>query len=545
MKQINNFKELNIILINPNLFGDPDVPGSYRKARVPSVSLGLGALAAYVDKHSNHHVLIIDARIEGLDPDAAFQKLQNFNPDLVGISLCSHESTTWTIPFIRLIKNWKPTIHITLGNHFASLFPEKALSQMPADSVVIGEGEETLLELTSRLANQKNWRCVPSLAWQRDDGQIVFNQNRPFIPDINTLPPPRRFLLENQGEDCEMVVEGSRGCAFNCSFCTIGPFYGLQQGLALRQKTAKSIFSEIKQICEQYPKLRRIRFVDPEFFIGKTGPARIRELIELLKTHLPNLQICVETRASSIIRYASLLESFKFAGLVRINMGIESGSQKILDKMNKCTKVEDNILATKILRDLDIDYSYGFMMITPWCMDEDIEQNASLLEKIGKIELHKFFHEMTLIPGTAAFQEVMQEKALSWKGNLHYFTYATNSKRIEKYRKLAMILEKQHHNFFNMASFIYESIRALILAGQKNLAKNTEEQTDLLFTEIFRFCWESARYELNENDYQYHAQKCYNLFFNRLETILTTLDPTITIPLQQNLLPKHSTKCQV
>lgn len=101
------------------------------------------------------------------------------------------------------------------------------------------------------------------------------------------------------------------------------------------------------------------------------------------------------------------------AGLVGINMGIESGSQKILNKMRKCTKVEDNILATQILRDLDIDYSYGFMMITPWCLDEDIELNALLLEKIGKIELHKFFHEMTLIPGTDAFQEVIQEKELS------------------------------------------------------------------------------------------------------------------------------------
>lgn len=93
-----------------------------------------------------------------------------------------------------------------------------------------------------------------------------------------------------------MVVEGSRGCAFNCSFCTIGPFYGLQQGSALRQKNAQTIFSEIKQICEQYPKLRRVRFVDPEFFVGKSGPTRIKGLADLLKNNLPGLQICVESR---------------------------------------------------------------------------------------------------------------------------------------------------------------------------------------------------------------------------------------------------------
>jgi anaerobic magnesium-protoporphyrin IX monomethyl ester cyclase len=538
-------KELNIVLVNPNLFGDPNVPGSYRKARIPTISLGLGALASYVEKYSNHHVTVIDARIEGLDPAAAFKKMQTFDPDLVGVSLCSHESTTWTVPFLEMVRTWKKEVHITLGNHFASLFPEKALSQMPANSVVIGEGEETLLELIHCLAYQKNWNSVASLAWRKDNGQIILNQKRPFIADINTLPPPKRFLLENEGENCEMVIEGGRGCAFNCSFCTIGPFYGLQKGPMLRQKNAQTIFSEIKQICEQYPKLRRVRFVDPEFFVGKSGPMRIKELADLLKNNLPGLQICVESRASSIIRHAKLLDFLKMAGLVRINMGIESGSQKILNKMRKCTKVEDNILATQILRDLDVDYSYGFMMITPWCLDEDIELNALLLEKIGKIELHKFFHEMTLIPGTDAFQEVIQEKELSWKGNLHYFTYATNSKRIEKYRKIASIFEKQHHDFFTIASFLYESIRASILAGQKDLAKTIEKKSDQLFLEIFKFCWEAAESDLKESDYSELADKCYGLFVSRLKALLTILDPALSFPLPTALLPKHSIICQV
>ena len=537
-------KVLNIALINPNLFGDPNVPGSYRKARIPTVSLGLGALAAYIEKYSKHRVVILDARIEGLDPKSAFQKIQNFKPSIIGVSLCSHESTTWAAPFLELVRAWKKDIHITLGNHFASLFPEEALSQVSADSVVVGEGEEPLLELINRLAEEKPWQDVASLAWLQD-GRIQLNQKRALISDINLLPPPKRFPLENEGENCEMVIEGSRGCAFNCSFCTIGPFYGLQQGIHLRQKNAKNIFSEIKQIRDQYPKIRRVRFVDPEFFVGKSGPERIKELSELLRIHIPHLQICIESRASSIIHHMKLLEYLKSAGLVRINMGIESGSQKILNKMRKCTKVEDNVLATQILRDMDIDYSYGFMMITPWCLDEDIEQNVSLLEKIGKIELHKFFHEMTLIPGTDAFKEVMREKALSWKGNLHYFTYTTDSERIEKYRKIASTFEKQHHDFFSMASFLYESIRSLILADQKDLAKTVEKTTDRLFTEVFRFCWEMAKNNLKENDYENIAHECYSLFADRLKIALMTVDPTIVLPFPPHLLPKYSTICQV
>lgn len=536
---------MKIVLINPNLFGDPLVEGSYRKAKVPTVSLGLGALAAYVEAHSDHLVDIIDARIEGLDPSNAFKKLQKIDPDIVGVSLCSHESTRWSISFLQYVKKWKPTVHVTLGNHFASLFPQMALMQLQADSIVIGEGEVTFLELVNLLADHKNWNQIAGLAWKDVGGNIFINPGRNFISDINTLPFPKRSLLDNQGENCEMVVEGSRGCAYQCSFCTIGPFYGLQPGLSLRQKLAKTIFNEIKLLCDCYPKLKRVRFVDPEFFVGKSGPARVRELAELIQNHLPGLQFCIESRASSIIHNVDLLKHLQDAGLVRVNMGLESGSQRILDKMNKCSKVKDNIQAIQILRDLKIDYSYGFMMITPWSLDEDIEQNVSMLKQIGKTELHRFIHELSLIPGTRAFEEIHQQKALSWKGDLYYFSYTTDSPRIERYRKLMATMEKQHNELFKNASFIYESIRSFILGGEKTIAENVEIKKDLLFMELFQYCWDAARDDLKDIDYLERAQNCFDLFSKRLEVLLKTLDPDLPIPIPSNQLPKFATQCQV
>lgn len=539
-------RELTVVLINPNVFGDPRVPGSYRKARMPSVSLGLGALASYIEKNSKHRAIIIDARIEGLDPDTAFKNLQELDPDVVGLSLCSHESTTWSGPFLSLVKKWKPSIHTTLGNHFSSLFPEKALTQLiNADSVVIGEGEITLLDLLNHLASNKDWRSILGVAWRDSCGKIIINSRRPLIEDINILPPPKRTILKNDGEDCELVVEGSRGCAFRCSFCTIGPFYGLQKGSSLRQKSAKTIYSEIKQIRSKYPKLRRIRFVDPEFFIGESRPIIIKELAELICNNFSDLQICVESRASSVIHNVELLKLLKKAGLMRVNMGIESGSQKLLDKMNKCTKVEDNIYATKILRELDIDYSYGFMMITPWSLDEDIEQNIIVLKQLGKIEPHRFFHELSLIPGTAAFEQMVKEKGLSWKGDLYYYTYKTDSERIERYRKLIAVMELQHNSFFKMASFIYESIRALVYGGYKVKAEIEEKKSDELFLDIFGFCWEAAKSDLKEEDFSYYAKSCVDTFSKRMEILLKALDPALPISIPSNLLPKYATIRQV
>ena len=234
--------KLNIALINPNIFGDPNVLGSYRKAKIPTVNLGLGSLAAYIENKSKHNVTIIDARIEGLDPKKAFEKIIEINPDIVGISLCSPESIAWTNPFIILLKTWKPNIHITLGNHFASLFPQKTLNQLKlADSIVIGEGEETFYNLITCISEKGDWKKIKSIAWKDDSHQIIVNDRRFFISDLNTLPIPKRAILKNEGIDCEMVIEGSRGCAYKCSFCTIGPFNGLHQGVALRQRTAKSM----------------------------------------------------------------------------------------------------------------------------------------------------------------------------------------------------------------------------------------------------------------------------------------------------------------
>ncbi|MBF8263803.1 MAG: Radical domain protein [Parachlamydiales bacterium] len=538
--------DLNIVLVNPNLYGDPCVPGSYRKAKVPSVSLGLAALAAYVESHSNHRVLIIDARIEGLDPMSALDQVKQLNPALVGVSLCSHESTVWSISFLKMVKEWKKSVHTTLGNHFASLFPQMALSQIEhADSIVIGEGEVTFLDLITHLADQKEWTGVTGLAYRGDQSQVIVNPRRNFIADINTLPAPKRSHLKNEGDECELVVEGSRGCAYRCSFCTIGPFYGLQQGPLLRQKSAQSIFKELKILCERYPKLRRVRFVDPEFFVGVSGSTRIRTLVELIQSNLSNLQICIESRASSIIRNVHLLGLLKSAGLVRVNMGIESGSQRILNKMNKCTKVEDNVVATSILREHGIDYSYGFMMITPWALDEDIEQNVCLLEKIGKIELHKFFHELTLIPGTTAFEELQQRVSLSWKGDLHYYTYTTQSPRIERYRKLASTMERRYNEFFKSASFIYESIRSHLLADQRELALVIEKKSDLVFMEIFRFFWQKASFDMQESDYGRLTTRCFELFVPQLEELIKMIDSALAFPVPSHLLPKYATKYQV
>lgn len=524
----------SIILINPN------TPGSYRKASIPTVSLGIAAIYSYVKQYSDENITIIDARCDGLSPLETFAQLKTIKPSVVGISLCVHESSGWTVELIDLIKELDSTIHITLGNYFPSLFPEKAFELIPrADSIVVGEGEVTFFELISAIKEQKDWRVTEGLAYQ--DGvanKIILNPRRALIEDLDQLPWAYRYMAKGDGSDMEVEMEGTRGCFFSCSFCSVSAFYGLSLGKKLRLRSAKNIYDEMSALKKKFPNLVHFRFVDPDF-ISATCRARSENFAKLFIESSMSIQFQIDARASSILKNIPLLKLLKQAGLVRIYLGVESGSEYILSKMNKLTKPEENIEAARILKALDIDCTYGFIMITPWSRDEDIEQNIRLLEKIGHVGIHNVFHEMTLIPGTAAFDEMKKAGRLIWKGKLYYFSYQTSSERIERLRKLRQVLEKERVQFFANLSFIYESIRRVKWAGEINRAERIEKASDKLSLDIFKFCWQKIadNQVLNQQDYAVIAKGCYKKFQPEVNKLLRLINPKIPIPCSADLLP--------
>lgn len=529
----------NVVLINPNL------PGNYRKARFATSNLGLSYLSSYVSDNQKCKVSIIDGRFSSLNPQDALKQIQEMHPQLIGISMCVDEASKWTQELIHLIRANGIHAHITLGGYFPTLLTEKVLEIFPQiDSVILGEGEQTFAALIEMLKAGRNWHELKGIAYRLNESYVC-NEPQSLIENLDVLPFPHRYLASGSGENLEVMLEGTRGCLYRCSFCAVHPFLRKNTGKKFRIRSAENIVKEIDDLCVQYPKLQCFRFVDPDFIAPGTEE-RAANFVSLMKNRTRKIHVMMDTRISAIQPNHWLIKDLYSVGVKRLYLGIESGSEKILMKMRKAIKVDEIVNGIRILQDIGIDYSYGFMMITPWSTDEDIECNISLLKKIGRIEFRSLFHEMTIIPGCVAYDELSKNGKLDWCGSLSYYTYPLLSPRIDRFRKIARMLQRQHPECFGgAAGYLYESIRQFWRMGLRDRAQELESLADRLFVDVFDICWEVSLMLLSETREIEFAEDCFTRFSPRFYSLMTQIDPSINFSSVHEKIPQFAANLQI
>ena len=471
----------------------PNDKGSYRNANFLTENLGIGYLCAYLEERG-YEVIMCDARFNDFSPQTAVKEMGSKSLDILGFSIWTGEGAEWCKQFLSHFIRKQKNIRIVLGGYFPTLQPERSFEILPhADVIVMGEGEEILCNLVSAFEKQKEWKDLHGIAYfSSKEKKVITNARAKLLEDLDELPWPTRYLTEKMGEYDEVYLEGSRGCVFCCTFCAIRPFVGIGAGSAWRHRSAADIVNEIKYLRQQNPTLKTFRFIDSDF-IGPAEHARAEEFALLAKQELPGIKFHAEGRAVSIAKSKCLLEKLKEAGLYRVYLGVESGSQRILNKMNKQTTVQENKDAIAVLKKLGIDCTYGFIMFTPWTMEEDIEENVKFLTEVGNIQMNKFFTELLLIPNTAAYKMARSDFTISLKENdTTYYTYPSLTTSVARIREIGNILEKKRADFMNKLWFIHRGIRN---AHRRNLIETTsyEVGSNSLFLNIFDFCWKQAK----------------------------------------------------
>jgi len=137
-----------------------------------------------------------------------------------------------------------------MGGHYSSFQPAEILARIPGlDSVVRFDGEMTLVKILHCLSAGADWRTLPGIAFRSDAGEIVLAPLAPVVDDLDVLPWPDRRSIDYEGHPAPTAsVLGSRGCPWDCTFCSIRPFYE-EQGGALRRlrKPAAVRFSRSKR----------------------------------------------------------------------------------------------------------------------------------------------------------------------------------------------------------------------------------------------------------------------------------------------------------
>jgi anaerobic magnesium-protoporphyrin IX monomethyl ester cyclase len=315
------------------------------------------------------------------DPAPICETVARMKPDIVGFSLIFQYMAPEFGRAIAALRANGCRAHITIGGHYPSFDFGEVLERIPgADSVVRFEGEATLVELLERLSAGREWRDILGIAYRRG-AEIAANPLRPAIDDLDTLPEPERRDIDYRSRDLATAsLLGSRGCPWNCSFCSIRPFYEAQGGRLRRLRAPRAIAEEMRRVHVEQG--ARIFLFQDDDFLATGGRARdwARGLAdEILRAGLAN-RIAFKISCRSDEVQAPVVEHLVAAGLTHVYMGVESGDADGLRHMNKMLKPTQHLAAGDVLRAAGLSFDFGFMLLEPYSTIDSTRANVDFLD---------------------------------------------------------------------------------------------------------------------------------------------------------------------
>lgn len=268
------------------------------------------------------------------------------------------------------------------GGFHASLFPAETLKDLKLDAVVVGEGEQVIADVLKNKIKGITFGGV--------------------VKDLDSLPFPARELVPlNQlrnfsnvhgdtykGDGAATTIITSRGCCYRCSFCC----KALPQMRYIRYRSPRNIVDELEQVSSNFD-IWHFRFIDDIFTVNRR---RIYDLCSLIKQHqLEIFWLCI-TRTDAVT--SDLLKAMYQSGCREIHFGIESGSQRLLDLMNKQTTVETNLKAVEKAKEAGLKVKEFLMYGFPTETEQDLELTKKFVieSQPDKWTVSKF----TLFPGS-------------------------------------------------------------------------------------------------------------------------------------------------
>lgn len=341
--------------------------------------LGVSSIKAYLSKHG----VTADTNTLYLkDIEQFCKKISENKPSIVGFSVfCNIVNDVLTAA--EIIKSRFPEIHICLGGPQTFSYSYDIVKDNNfVDSVISGEGEVTFLELAERVFNGQSLKGCLGVTY-REEGEIIRNEERPLISDLDVLPFPDRDIFKKNIKDF-FYISASRGCLGFCLFCSEPAMKSQMDGEKVRNRTPENIVDEIEYLNKEY-KVSTFYFTDSTFEDpGESGRKKAEGVFsELIKRKL-EVGLQIYTRAELITKGSrDYLKNAYKAGLECVYLGIEAGNAKDLKLYNKKATVEDNFRAIDIVREEGLYPVCGFISFNPYSTYDTLLENADFLYKSG------------------------------------------------------------------------------------------------------------------------------------------------------------------
>jgi len=319
--------------------------------------------------------------------------VEEFRPDLIGISIWTAYAAS-AFHVARICKRVAPACPVVVGGPHATVKADEILRICPSvDYAVRGEGEAAMLDLAAAVANRRSLlSSIEGLSF-RCGNSVTHNPARKPLRDLDEIPLPDRTLLMNRrtysSEDMGLIMT-SRGCPFSCSFCAT-------ETRQVRYHSIERVLAEIRQVETDYG-TTQFSFKDDSFTVDKRRVAEFCDALTRAK-----LDIGWECNTRVDLVNEDLLTRMRKAGCNSIKVGIESGSERVLEQMNKRITLDQVRTAAALLRKARIHWTGYFLMGTPGESLDDIHKTLDFLYEIkpdfASIGVYEPF------PGSAMFEE--------------------------------------------------------------------------------------------------------------------------------------------
>ena len=415
-------KTMKVLLINPP---QTFYPGSDPPAG--NLPLGLMYIAAVLDK-TGHKVEILDAFmtgssfrkigdtiIVGMPYERIKEEIRRRKPDIVGIANPFTCQVEHAIRVGNIVKEVDPSILTVVGGPHVPAVPVEFLEEAKnVDIAVIGEGEYTMLDIAKFFEGTKKISEVQGIVY-RKNGAITQNSPRPFIKNLDELPYPAYHLVDMEQylnpkkieyrsfKDRAISMITSRGCPFNCSFCSVH----LHMGKMFRAHSVNYVINHIEHVVDKY-RVKTIFFEDDNLTLDvKRFEAICDKIIE------KGIKFSWETpngiRADFLT--LSLLKKMKKSGCQSVFFGIESGDQYVLDNIiDKNLNLKNVVKVAKMCKDIGLNTAAFYIIGFPGEKKEHMLKTVEFALRLKRdFDVGMLLHVATPSLGTRLYKECKEK----------------------------------------------------------------------------------------------------------------------------------------
>ena len=327
----------------------------------------------------------VEGRAGGTDPVTAVAMTVMPGPQLVS-----------AVPLARALKSRFPGLPIIWGGNFGSLYPEPVLNAPYVDWLVRGQGEQTFLELLEALDGRRDPKTIAGLAFRQADGSHWIGTERIWKgPGELPAPPYHKIDVDQYLHPTVLgrrsgVYQASIGCPYGCNFCGVISVFGRREKVQPAERTAEHL-----AFLARNHGMDSVHFYDNNFFLND---AQAREMAERLKPL--GLRWWCEARVDALNRFSDATwRALREAGLSMVFCGAESGSDEVLERMNKGITTEQILAAAAKTREHGIIPEFSFVFGDPEEPELQLENTFAFIRRLKAVnpamELITYFYTPT------------------------------------------------------------------------------------------------------------------------------------------------------